>query len=147
MNCEQVKDLLSAYLDDQLTAYERQSVAAHLPSCLQCNAILADYRRFDTLLSQVPRVSPPPDLRYRILATTGSFVDCGHVDYSSSYGYQLQCMPACFRSTKLFPRSQLRSSLRCPARDTQNHIHHLPLQFYSAVTQNVVFSTSNQHLC
>ncbi|GCE27909.1 hypothetical protein KDA_33930 [Dictyobacter alpinus] len=58
MNCEQVKDLLSPYLDDQLTVQERQSVASHLQICEMCCTILTDYRRFDALLSQLPRFAP-----------------------------------------------------------------------------------------
>jgi hypothetical protein len=59
MNCEPIRGLLSAYLDDQLSVPERQSVAAHLDTCIKCSAILSDYYRFDALLAQLPYLTPP----------------------------------------------------------------------------------------
>ena len=77
MNCEQVEELLSAYLDDMLAIGEtaeaadqlRLEVAAHLTNCVQCSAIIADFRRSDALLAQMPRVSPDPALRTRIFTS------------------------------------------------------------------------------
>ena len=71
MNCEQVEELLSACLDDSLalgetaeSASELESqIAAHLQDCIHCSTVLADYRRFDALLEQMPRVEPGPALR------------------------------------------------------------------------------------
>src|SRR5215469_12914525 len=79
MNCEQVEELLSAYLDDALAPEERADVAAHLSVCSQCNSILVDFRRFDALLKQLPRISPSPTLRVRLFSSpeylelTGTF--------------------------------------------------------------------------
>jgi len=42
MNCEQIKELLSAYLDDTLAPNERQAVLQHLSTCEECRAILDD---------------------------------------------------------------------------------------------------------
>src|SRR3989440_9698761 len=77
MNCEQVEELLSAYLDDMLAIGEtaeaadqlRLEVAAHLTNCVQCSAIIADFRRLDALLAQMPRVSPDLALRNRIFTS------------------------------------------------------------------------------
>jgi hypothetical protein len=69
MNCEQVKELLSAYLDDTLAQAERQQLAQHLHTCAGCRAILADFRRFDALLAQLPRVSPDPSLCEKIFSS------------------------------------------------------------------------------
>lgn len=74
MKCEQVKDLLSPYLDDQLTAQERQSVTSHLQVCAMCDAVLADYQRFDALLSQLPRLSPLSLQRGKQVGTTASLL-------------------------------------------------------------------------
>ncbi len=79
MNCEQVEELLSAYLDDALAPEEWQEVTAHLQTCRICSAILAEYSRNEALLSHLPRVSPDPALRDRILSSpeflelTGTF--------------------------------------------------------------------------
>src|SRR5579859_7129492 len=80
MNCEQVEELLSAYLDGALALGEpgeaiesarllRLSVAAHLEGCPRCKATLADYHRLDALLAQMPRVTPDPALRDRIFSS------------------------------------------------------------------------------
>ena len=69
MNCEQVKELLSAYLDDALAPEEKRTLATHLETCSECNAMLADFRRFDTLLRQLPRVSPGVDLQQKIFSS------------------------------------------------------------------------------
>src|SRR5579884_1012254 len=64
MSCEHVKDLLSAYLDNELASDEREHVHTHLQGCSRCQAVLEDYRHFNTLLAELPRVSPNPILRY-----------------------------------------------------------------------------------
>jgi Tol biopolymer transport system component len=77
MNCEQVRDMLSAYLDDTLALGEaaqspfqlKLAITAHLEDCDQCGAVLADYRRFDDLLVQLPRVNPDLSLRERIFSS------------------------------------------------------------------------------
>jgi Tol biopolymer transport system component len=77
MNCEQVRDMLSAYLDDTLALGEaaqsafqlKIAITAHLEGCDHCRAVLADYRRFDKLLVQLPRVKPDPSLRERIFSS------------------------------------------------------------------------------
>ncbi|HZU67178.1 MAG TPA: zf-HC2 domain-containing protein [Ktedonobacteraceae bacterium] len=84
MNCEQVEELLSAYLDNQLATEERHEVAAHLRHCAHCNAILADFRRNDTLLRHLPRVSPDPALRQRIFSSPEYLELTGTFDARSS---------------------------------------------------------------
>src|SRR6266487_7019008 len=79
MNCEQVEESLSAYLDNALAPAERREVAAHLQTCSSCSAMLAEFIRNDVLLSHLPRISPDPALRERIfsspefLGLTGTF--------------------------------------------------------------------------
>ena len=59
MNCEQVEELLSAYLDDTLAVGEtaefahqlKRQIEAHLQECLSCRTTLVDFRRFDALLA------------------------------------------------------------------------------------------------
>ncbi len=66
MNCEMAEDNLSAYLDDMLDPPERAYIQEHLDGCARCREILDDYRRYDILLAELPRVAPPDDLRARI---------------------------------------------------------------------------------
>ncbi|MBA2393875.1 MAG: PD40 domain-containing protein [Ktedonobacteraceae bacterium] len=69
MNCEQVRELLSAYLDDALAPEEKRTLATHLETCSECRAMLADFRHFDTLLHHLPRVSPGVGLRQKIFSS------------------------------------------------------------------------------
>jgi Tol biopolymer transport system component len=92
MNCEQVREMLSAYLDDTLALGEaaqsasqlKRAVTAHLEDCDQCRAVLWDYRRFDDLLRQMPRVNPDPALRERIFSSPEYFELTGTYDFGAS---------------------------------------------------------------
>ncbi len=69
MNCEQVEELLSAYLDNALAPEEIAGVTAHLQQCAQCRSVLADFRHNDALLRQLPRISPSPELYDKIFSS------------------------------------------------------------------------------
>jgi hypothetical protein len=56
---QQVADLLSAYIDDQVTADERILVEAHLGTCAECSRDLAMLRQTVTLLKRLPQVAAP----------------------------------------------------------------------------------------
>ena len=87
MNCEQVEELLSAYLDNALALEERLAVATHLQGCSHCSTILADFQRLDALLSQQPRVSPDPALRDRIFSSLEYLELTGTFDSSIGRGH------------------------------------------------------------
>lgn len=69
MNCEQVEELLSAYLDNMLASEERRLITTHLQTCQKCSETLAEYRRNDMLLARLPRVAPDAALRERIFTS------------------------------------------------------------------------------
>src|SRR5437868_3462360 len=69
MNCGQVKEQLSAYLDNALAPDEHRTIALHLQTCVECRALLADYRYFDTLLAQLPRIAPDLSLQEKIFSS------------------------------------------------------------------------------
>ncbi|HEX3642058.1 MAG TPA: zf-HC2 domain-containing protein [Ktedonobacteraceae bacterium] len=79
MKCEQVKESLSAYLDNQLALEEREAIATHLQTCTECSHALVDFRYFDALVSRLPRVVPDASLRQKIFSSaeyreiTGTF--------------------------------------------------------------------------
>ncbi len=67
MTGQHLDDVLSAYLDDELTAAERDEVEAHLNACAECRSDLeaeADVRR---LVRELPAVDPPFGFYERIL--------------------------------------------------------------------------------
>jgi anti-sigma factor RsiW len=59
---------LSAYLDDALSAVERSTVAAHLDTCADCRARLAELRATASLIRSLPELSPSRRLVPRVSA-------------------------------------------------------------------------------
>lgn len=110
MNCEQVEELLSAYLDNMLAPEERRQVAVHLQTCHSCAEVLADYRRNDALLKHLPRVVPDAALRERIFSAP---------EYLEMTGEPYTGEVPSGRST--VPR--LPASSRSPRRDTPGRPH------------------------
>ncbi len=97
MNCEQVEELLSAYLDNALATEERRSVALHIEDCPKCSRMLADFRRNDALLSQMPRISPSQNLREKIFSSPEFLELTGTFDSSAPTAKQ-QTVP--YKSTR-----------------------------------------------
>lgn len=69
MNCEHVRECLSAYLDSQLAMHDREMIALHLHECMACSEILTDFCRFDILIAQLPRVAPDRVLHEKIFSS------------------------------------------------------------------------------
>lgn len=88
MNCEQVEELLSVYLDDRLVVGEefatalllKSAITTHLNHCPHCNTVLEDYQRLDHLLLHLPRVMPGPHLREKIFCSDEYFELTGTSD-------------------------------------------------------------------
>ena len=57
MNCSQIQELLSAFLDNELLAQTRQQVAGHLETCSDCSGELAG---FESLSAMAHRLPPHP---------------------------------------------------------------------------------------
>lgn len=63
MNCQDTEKLLQLYIDDMLTAEEKQSVNEHLVACEHCAADYRELVALDALLKQeMADVVPPADL-------------------------------------------------------------------------------------
>ncbi len=63
MQCQEVRQLLSAYMDDRLETIQKQEVSDHLQECDACGAEFAELQRAMGLLRQLPELSPPPEFR------------------------------------------------------------------------------------
>lgn len=61
MNCSQVQELLSAYLDGELTEPSRSRVAEHLVSCSACADDLSGFQRLSALADVLPAPMAPDD--------------------------------------------------------------------------------------
>ena len=68
MNDRHPTELLSAYLDGEVTTSERIEVARHLEDCVECRGVLDDFRTMATAASQEPAPPIPAELQARIMA-------------------------------------------------------------------------------
>jgi hypothetical protein len=66
--CRDIRELLSAMLDDAATIEEQQRIAIHLTTCPRCQAALTELRRTMALLRDQGEVEPPTWLTTRIMA-------------------------------------------------------------------------------
>lgn len=63
MECDNIKILLSGYLDNELDAAEKKQVESHLQHCEACNAELEDLRNYLDVARKHERKSPPDSLK------------------------------------------------------------------------------------
>ncbi len=71
MGCPAYKDLLSRYIDNELSKREREELQAHLQICSRCSHALAKYRQMEALLGSnatKPAPKPNPTVRDNVLA-------------------------------------------------------------------------------
>ncbi len=66
MKCRRTKNLLSAYLDEELDPRQRQAVDAHLPKCSACRKLLEELRSTVQLIGDLPKERAPEDLAVTI---------------------------------------------------------------------------------
>lgn len=62
MNCQQVFDRLSAYLDGELTDEDRRAFEAHVDGCTQCSQFGAEFGAVVTALRRASKPETPPGL-------------------------------------------------------------------------------------
>src|SRR4051794_33166195 len=68
MQCERARELLSPYVDGELSAQERRIVAAHIEGCRTCEAQVADFQRVGRTLAETGREPMPKALALRLRA-------------------------------------------------------------------------------
>lgn len=86
MQCQEVRQLLSAYMDDRLETIQKQEVSDHLQECDACGAEFAELQRAMGLLRQLPELSPPPEFRTSLKKQISS----GGVVHSSPRNYYIR---------------------------------------------------------
>lgn len=59
MNCNDVRDNLSLYIDDELNEQDKKLMVEHLQSCSECSKELEEYRKIIQALSELPEEEPP----------------------------------------------------------------------------------------
>jgi len=70
MKCPEARELLSALLDEALSASERQAIEAHLAACAECRRELEALRGTVTLLGRLPPVHAPAGFVDRVMEQT-----------------------------------------------------------------------------
>jgi len=58
MTCQDYKDLMMAYLDDELDAEQRKMLEQHLASCDKCSAELNEFKELKKLTDNVKLIEP-----------------------------------------------------------------------------------------
>lgn len=66
MNCERCEDLLSLYLEDELTPEDRDSVERHMNSCPACAELLTLLKETSVTLAAFPDVDVSRNLMNRL---------------------------------------------------------------------------------
>ncbi|HXH60620.1 MAG TPA: zf-HC2 domain-containing protein [Fimbriimonadaceae bacterium] len=72
MNCQIAQNLLSSYLDQELTGEQMLEVRSHLSLCNDCSAELEELRAIKHGLASMPSPSPRADLVPRIMVAIGA---------------------------------------------------------------------------
>jgi len=58
MACDDYKDLMMGYLDEELTAEQKRRFEEHLATCKQCSTQLQEFRQLKAITDQVTLVEP-----------------------------------------------------------------------------------------
>ena len=66
VDCHEVRELGSDYLEDDLPPQKRSAVQAHLDKCGPCRAFISTLSSTIVLLARIPRATPPPSLKQSI---------------------------------------------------------------------------------
>ncbi|MFZ5633558.1 MAG: zf-HC2 domain-containing protein [Bacillota bacterium] len=63
MQCQEIKELLSVYIDGMLDPSAKNKVDIHLEQCPACRSEFENLKMVVTLVHELPQVSPPADFR------------------------------------------------------------------------------------
>ncbi len=91
MNCYQMKMLLPAFENNELTEAEREAVMLHLASCSRCLAALEAIRDLHNRLSILPSTSLDSEMTNNIIAKIKRLKKTGKMDMSHE---DIEIMPA-----------------------------------------------------
>lgn len=68
MTCDRIKELLSDYINGDLSAPERALVERHIEVCPYCRKELRKLERMRSILASYPSLEPPPGFAQRVIA-------------------------------------------------------------------------------
>jgi predicted anti-sigma-YlaC factor YlaD len=68
MKCEKIEELLSPYLENDLSSEEKAAVKNHLQTCSSCSSLLSRLEEIHESLTDFPELDVSQDLRERLYA-------------------------------------------------------------------------------
>ena len=77
MTCQNYKDLMMAYLDNELEDKQRQVFAAHLKDCPQCSGELEEFKKLKKMTDEVTLVEPEDRLWEQYWASVYNRIERG----------------------------------------------------------------------
>jgi anti-sigma factor RsiW len=69
MSCTQMRELISALLDEEITPEENELLQSHLSTCQDCRNILSSYQNIGVQLRSYPVLEPDPSMRRKVMNT------------------------------------------------------------------------------
>ena len=75
MDCNELVEVVTAYLDGSLPADQRSAFEKHLEECPGCNRYLEQFRWTIALLGEMPEETLAVPARQRLLAEFAEFAD------------------------------------------------------------------------
>lgn len=66
MDCQEIFDSLSEYIDEELALKTCREIETHLADCENCRVVVNTLRRTVTLYHSIPAESVPGDVRLRL---------------------------------------------------------------------------------
>ena len=68
MECKEIEDKLSSYIDNQLSSEERMIVAEHLKECSKCSLVMEELKKTVAHIQTIEETEPPPWLEQKIMS-------------------------------------------------------------------------------
>lgn len=76
MNCDKVKELLWAYLENKTTAEETAEIETHLEGCAACREELAQQKEIKNALASLPDEELPEGYHTELMQKLQADADC-----------------------------------------------------------------------
>jgi anti-sigma factor RsiW len=78
-DCAEIRERLSAYIDDEILAQERARIEEHLRHCNACVLELTSLRQINELLDSMPNETPAPAFTLKAVHRAASWMQCDYV--------------------------------------------------------------------
>src|SRR4030042_2444232 len=75
MDCSDIQEKLSAYIEGVISSEEKTLIEEHLKSCLKCSESLADLRKTMEYVKNLEEIEPPAWLTQKVMARVRSEVE------------------------------------------------------------------------